>query len=275
MLTQYVNPPLNRLRIFEMIKTTNFPLVWITGASTGLGRALAVKLAAHGSKVVVSARNQEKLCTLAAEAQSLAGDIFAIPLDVTDKERVKHAYSAITRDYGIPDLCVLNAGTYIPMDAAIFSADTFAKQIDINWMGVVHALDAIIPDLVDRGSGRIAVVGSVSGYRGLRTAAAYGATKAALINMCETLHMELADYGIKVQIVNPGFINTPLTAKNDFRMPSLMPVEKAANALHRGLLSDRFEITFPMRFTWMVKLMRLLPYAIYLPLISWVTKKKS
>ena len=121
------------------------------------------------------------------------------------------------------------------MDATIFSADTFAKQIDINWMGVVHALDAIIPDLVDRGSGRIAVVGSVSGYRGLRTAAAYGATKAALINMCEALHMELADYGVKVQIVNPGFIDTPLTAKNDFRMPALMPVEKAANALHRVL----------------------------------------
>ena len=96
-----------------------------------------------------------------------------------------------------------------------------------------------------------------------------------LLLICAKLYMELADYGIKVQIVNPGFINTPLTAKNDFRMPSLMPVEKAANALHRGLLSDRFEITFPMRFTWMVKLMRLLPYAIYLPLISWVTKKKS
>ena len=170
--------------------------MWITGASTGIGRALAVKLAAHGSKVVVSARNQEKFAHWLQKPR-VHGRYFRNSIGCYGQERVKHAYSAITRDYGIPDLCVLNAGTYIPMDAAIFSADTFAKQIDINWMGVVHALDAIIPDLVDRGSGRIAVVGSVSGYRGLRTAAAYGATKAALINMCETLHMELADYGSK------------------------------------------------------------------------------
>ena len=253
----------------------DFPLVWITGASTGIGRALALRLADHGSTVLASARGEDKLAQLAAESEGLSGDIIPVPLDVTDDDQVTSVCSAIIEEHGVPDLCVLNAGTYIPMDGAIFSAEAFAKQIDINWMGVVRVLDAIIPGMVARGSGRIAVVGSVSGYRGLRTASAYGATKAALINMCEALHMELSDHGVKVQIVNPGFIETPLTDKNDFRMPALMPVDKAAKAFHDGLKSNRFEITFPKRFTWTVKFMRLLPYAIYLPLMSWVTKKKG
>ena len=258
-----------------MTPATDFPLVWITGASTGIGRALSLRLAAHGSTVLASARGGDKLTDLSAEADGLAGDIIAVPLDVTDDHRVNAVCGAIIEKHGVPDLCVLNAGTYIPTDGAIFSANAFAKQIDINWMGVVRVLDAIIPGMVTRGSGRIAVVGSVSGYRGLRTASAYGATKAALINMCEALHMELGDHGVKVQIVNPGFIETPLTDKNDFRMPALMPVDKAARAFHSGLKSNRFEITFPKRFTWTVKCMRLLPYAIYLPLMSWVTKKRG
>ena len=258
-----------------MAQATDFPLVWITGASTGIGRALALRLAADGSTVLASARGEDKLAELAAEADRLAGDIVPIPLDVTDDLMVRTVYDNIVAAHGVPDLCVLNAGTYIPMDGAIFSADAFAKQIDINWMGVVRVLDAIVPGMVARKSGRIAVVGSVSGYRGLRTASAYGATKAALINMCEALHMELGDHGVKVQIVNPGFIETPLTDKNDFRMPALMPVDKAAKAFHDGLKSNRFEITFPKRFTWTVKFMRLLPYAIYLPLMSWVTKKRG
>ena len=256
-----------------MTSDTEFPLVWITGASTGIGRALALRLAAAGSTVVASARGEDKLAELANDAAGLAGRIVPAPLDVTDEMRVRAVHDRIAADHGVPDLCVLNAGTYIPMDGAVFSAEAFQKQIDINWMGVVRVMDAVIPPMVARGAGRIAVVGSVSGYRGLRTAAAYGATKAALINMCEAMHMELGDHGVKVQIVNPGFIETPLTDKNDFRMPFLMPVEKAAAAFHRGLQSDRFEITFPKRFTWIVKAMRLLPYAVYLPLMSRVTRK--
>ncbi len=258
-----------------MNQATEFPLVWITGASTGIGRALAMRLADHGSTVLASARDTGKLAQLEAASNDLVGHIIAIPLDVTDNDGVRAAYERIFAEHGVPDLCVLNAGTYIPTDGAIFSADAFARQIDINFMGVVRALDAIIPSMVSRRAGRIAVVGSVSGYRGLRTAAAYGATKAALINMCEALHMELGDHRVKLQIVNPGFIETPLTDKNDFRMPALMPVDRAAKVFHKGLKSDRFEITFPKRFTWTVKFMRLLPYAFYLPLINWVTKKRG
>ena len=257
-----------------MKKNTDFPLVWITGASTGVGRAVALRLADHGSTVLASARNADKLSELEALANTMNGRVFAAPLDVTSDKSVRETYEMIASEHGVPDLCILNAGTYIPMDGAIFSSEVFAKQIDINWMGVVRVLDAIIPHMVARGSGRIAVVGSVSGYRGLRTASAYGATKAALINMSETLHMELGDHGVRLQIVNPGFIETPLTDKNDFRMPALMPVDKAAAAFHQGLKSNRFEITFPKRFTWTIKFMRLLPYAIYLPLMNWLTRKK-
>ncbi len=258
-----------------MFSGSNFNLVWITGASTGIGRALALRLARSGCIVLASARGKKKLGTLVNEAEALSGRIIPVPLDVTDADEVRATYKNILVDYGVPDLCIPNAGTYIPMDGAVFSAEVYAKQIDINWMGVVRILDAVIPSMVDRGSGRIAVVASVSGYRGLRTASAYGATKAALINMCEALHMELSDYGVKVQVVNPGFIETPLTDKNNFRMPALMPVNKAAEAFFRGLKSERFEITFPRRFTWVVKFLSHLPYALYLPLMGRVTKKKN
>ncbi|PPR12216.1 MAG: putative oxidoreductase [Alphaproteobacteria bacterium MarineAlpha11_Bin1] len=258
-----------------MVGDADFNVVWITGASTGIGRALALRLAKSGSVVFASARGERKLATLANEVKDYPGSIIPLPLDVTDTAGVNKAYKNLVANKGEPDLCVLNAGTYIPIDGSIFSKEVFSKQIDINWMGVIRVLDAVIPSMVDRGSGHIAVVGSVSGYRGLRTASAYGATKAALINMCEALHMELGDYGVKVQVVNPGFIETPLTDKNDFRMPALMPVDKAAEAFYQGLKSGRFEVTFPKRFTWAVKLLRHLPYALYLPLMDRLTKKKS
>jgi short-subunit dehydrogenase len=167
---------------------------------------------------------------------------------------------------------VLNAGTYIPVNAKRLNSRDFDSQFNLNVMGTVRVLESVIPGMVKRKSGRIAVVASVSGYRGLRTASAYGATKAALINMCEALRMELGDHGIVVQVVNPGFIKTPLTDKNEFPMPFLMPVDKAVDQFYRGLLGNRFEITFPKRFTWMLKALRLLPYAVYLPMMNRTTK---
>lgn len=255
-----------------MRKSPPFPVAWITGASTGIGRALALRLAAEGCTVVASARGAEALETLEQEAESLSGRIVALPLDVTDMAAIGEARDRIVAELGLPDLCVLNAGTYIPVDAKHLRVDDFQLQFDLNVMGTVKMLEAVIPGMVERKSGRIAVVSSISGYRGLRTASAYGATKAALINMCEALRMELGDAGITVQLVNPGFIKTPLTDKNEFPMPFLMPVEKAVDRFYRGLLTDRFEITFPKRFTWMLKFMRLLPYAIYLPLMNRTTK---
>lgn len=255
-----------------MNKPPPFPVAWITGASTGIGRALALRLAAEGCTVAASARGVDGLKSLEREAESLAGRIVAMPLDVTDASAINQAYDRIATELGTPDLCVLNAGTYIPVNAKRLKAEDFQTQFDLNVMGTVKMLEAVIPDMVKRKSGRIAVVSSISGYRGLRTASAYGATKAALINMCEALRIELGDAGITVQLVNPGFIKTPLTDKNDFPMPFLMPVDKAVDQFYRGLLTDRFEITFPKRFTWMLKFVRLLPYALYLPLLNKTTK---
>lgn len=255
-----------------MTKTPPFPVAWITGASTGIGRALALRLAAEGCTVAASARGADALKSLEQEAESLPGSIVAVPLDVTDSDAIAQARDRIVAELGVPDLCVLNAGTYIPVDATKLKAEDFRVQFDLNVMGTVKMLEAVIPGMVDRKSGRIAVVASISGYRGLRTATAYGATKAALINMCEGLRMELGDAGITVQLVNPGFIKTPLTDKNEFPMPFLMPVDKAVDQFYRGLLTNRFEITFPKRFTWMLKFMRLLPYGLYLPMIGRTTK---
>ena len=255
-----------------MNKTPPFPVAWITGASTGIGRELALRLAAQGCVVAASARNVAALDSLAVESQSLPGRIVAMPVDVTDSADVERTYTKIVDELGVPDLCVLNAGTYIPVNAKRLNAKEFDSQFNLNVMGTVRVLEAVIPGMVKRKSGRIAVVGSVSGYRGLRTASAYGATKAALINMCEALRMELGDHGIIVQVVNPGFIKTPLTDKNEFPMPFLMPVDKAVDQFYRGLLGNRFEITFPKRFTWMLKVLRLLPYAVYLPMMNRTTK---
>jgi len=198
-----------------------------------------------------------------------------VAADVADSASVAQAYEAVKAALGgPPDLVVFNAGLFSPMGARDFSASLFQRHIDVNLMGPAHVLEEVLPDLTARGSGRIALVGSVSGYRGLPKAAAYGATKAALIHLAETLRLELGPAGVVVQIVNPGFVDTPMTAQNDFPMPHLMPVDRAADAFMAGLKSTRFEITFPKRFTWQVKLLSLLPYWLYFPLVRRATRSK-
>lgn len=232
---------------------------WITGASSGLGYALARRMAADGWRVAVSARRAEPLTELAKCAEPLAGDIQAFPLDVTDATAVKAAAESIERTIGPVSQAVLNAGNHQPVRAAAFDATVFQNLTDLNLMGTVHCLEAVLPRMVERRSGRIAVVASMAGYRGLPTSAAYGMTKAGLINMTEALKPELDLHGVSIQLVNPGFVETPLTDKNDFPMPFLMPLEDAAEAFYRGLRSNRFEITFPWRFAAMMKILRCLP----------------
>lgn len=251
-----------------------YPLVWITGASKGIGRALALRFARAGSTVAASARSADALADLASEADSLPGRIVPLPLDVTDAEAVAAALEKLGAAEGLPDLVVMNAGTHIPVDGTAPKAADFRTLLDLNVMGTVHVLEALVPPMVGRGSGRLAVVASIAGYRGLRTASAYGASKAALINMSEALRVELADAGVVLQLVNPGFVDTPLTEENEFPMPFLMPVDKAAERFYRGLHSDRFEITFPKRFTWILKALRLLPYCLYLPLAGAATRQR-
>ena len=246
--------------------------VWITGASSGIGRALALRFAAGGDRVIVSARDSAALTALAEDA-SVGGRIDPRPLDVTDQEAVAATCRAIDEDGGPIDITVFNAGTHIPMGAADFSPDTVRRLMAVNVFGVANGLAAVMPRMMDRRAGHIAIVSSVAGYRGLPTAAAYGATKAALINMAESLKPELDQHGVRLSLINPGFVRTPLTDRNPFPMPFLIEADKAAERIERGLNAGAFEITFPRRFTWMLKMARCLPYALYFPIVRRMTQR--
>lgn len=242
-------------------------VVWITGAGSGIGRALALEMSAAGWQVAASARTAAALDALAAECPSVR----PYPLDVTDEAGCVETVARIEREMGPIAQAVLNAGTHRPMSATAFSAGAFADLIETNLLGTVRSLAPVMAAMIARRSGRIAVVASVAGYSGLPTAAAYGASKAALVNMAEALRPELAAAGIVLQLVSPGFVRTPLTDRNTFPMPFLMPVEAAARRLRRGLGHDRFEIVFPRRLAWLLKLLRILPYPLYFPLVRRAT----
>lgn len=240
-------------------------VAWVTGAGKGLGRSVVKSLLARGWTIAVSARNERDLLTLAEEAAG--GSVIPFPLDVTNEQAVIDTAAAIEERIGPLDLVILNAGTHQPLNAREFAVKPFRTLVETNIMGVVHGLAAVLPRMIARRGGHIVVVSSVAGYRGLPTASAYGATKAALTNMCEALKPQLDRDGVRITVVSPGFIRTPLTDKNPFKMPFLMEPDAAAERLVRGLDSGRFEITFPRRFTWLLKVLRCLPYALYFPLV--------
>lgn len=245
-------------------------VIWITGASSGIGRALALRLAKDGHHIAASARNQDALARLSAEASG-SGSIRAWPLDVTDPATVTAAFGAIERDLGPIDVAVLAAGNHHPVAAKDFRAAELATLVEINLIGVANALEPLMQAMIGRGRGRIAIVSSVAGYRGLPTSAYYGATKAALINLAESLKFDLDRHGVTMQLIDPGFVKTPLTDRNTFKMPCLISPEEAAEAIARGLQGRGFEIAFPRRFTTILKLLRCLPYRLYFPLMARMT----
>jgi len=234
---------------------------WITGASTGIGRDVALQLAAAGVKVAVSARSVEKL-------QALGPSVLIVPLDVTDAGSCKVAVDRIESELGPIDLAVLGAGTYTPVAIDDLDPARFAHMMDTNYMGVVNCLAALAPRMIARRSGHLSWIASVAGYMGLPKAAAYGPTKAALINLAESLYPEMREKGVAVSVINPGFVETPLTAQNDFEMPFLMKPEDAARRTINGLAAGRFEVAYPRRFVAILKTVRLLPYALFFRLMA-------
>jgi short-subunit dehydrogenase len=246
-----------------MADSPNERIAWITGASSGIGKALALRMARDGWRVAITARSASTLAEVAAEARSLDGSLLPCPADVTDRAGMADILRRIEGELGPVNLAVLNAGSHREVAAASFDADDFRALMELNFLGAVNGIEALLPGMLARGSGRIAIVASVAGYTGLPTAAAYGASKAALINMAEALQPELAAAGVALQIVNPGFVRTPLTDRNSFPMPFLMEPDDAADAFWRGLQSDRFEIVFPRRLAWLLKALKLLPYPLY------------
>jgi NAD(P)-dependent dehydrogenase (short-subunit alcohol dehydrogenase family) len=245
-------------------------VAWVTGASSGIGAALCLGLAAGGWTVAASARRAERLQALAADERA-AGRIHAVPLDVTDEPAVTEAVAAIEARLGPVHTAVLNAGDYTPMPARSFDTALFRRLMEVNYLGVVHGIGAVLPRQLARGQGRLFVTASVAGYRGLPLAAPYGATKAALINLAESLRAELDGSGVEVRLINPGFVRTDLTAKNAFHMPALVDAETAAARILRELDGTGFEIAFPRRFAYALKLLRMLPYRLYFPLIRRMT----
>ncbi|MFP8966926.1 SDR family NAD(P)-dependent oxidoreductase [Pokkaliibacter sp. CJK22405] len=242
--------------------------VWITGASQGLGRAVAEQLAREGIRVYASARSEDKLRELAEESRQWAGEIIPLPVDITDAESVHQAVNQMCEHSGPPDLAILNAGTHIPTPVKSFSADDIQTLMNLNVVGTSRCLEALLPYCLEKNAGQIAVVASVAGYRGLPTAGGYGATKAALNNLIEALSIELISTDVRLQVINPGFVRTPLTDKNPFPMPSLMEPEEAAHAMIMGLCSRKPEIRFPRGFGWAMAVLRLLPRRLYRWLVA-------
>lgn len=232
-------------------------LAWVTGAGSGIGRSLAMRLAAAGWRVAVTARTAADLDSLAA---SLPGIIRPYVLDVADDGAVTTAVARITQDMGQIDLVVLGAGTYVPIMAAGFDRAAFEHTLDVNVMGTVNCLSAIMPAMIGRRDGHIVIMASVAGFVGLPGAAAYGASKAALNNMAQALEPDLERHNVRLSVINPGFVDTPLTRKNDFPMPFLMSTEAAVDAIMKGLERPRFEIVFPWQMGVGMKLLAMLPH---------------
>lgn len=251
--------------------------VWLLGASTGIGAALATDLLARGARVAVSARSAGKLATLTENAPAA----LVLPCDASDAESVANAWQELLRQWGGVDVAIYLAGDYVPMrawdlDMGPGMAST-RHMLDTNLVGALAFAACVVPHLLARekgdgaGPAEIAFVASVAGYRGLPKSLIYGPTKAALINFAEALALDLQPRGIGVRIINPGFVATLLTAKNDFSMPALMTPQEAAAAIIAGYRSGAFEIHFPKRFTCLMKLLALLPARLYFALVRRMT----
>lgn len=243
-------------------------IVWIIGASSGIGCALARELAMRGATLALSARRADELEKLKHELGE-QHKVFA--LDTTDADAVMHTAHAINAVFGRIDRIVFLAAAYVPMKIDALDIATTTEIIEINLTGAFNVVHAVVPLLKTQTSkGQLALCGSVAGYVGLPGGQPYSATKAAIINLAETLYSE-CNNAIDIKLISPGFVHTPLTAKNHFKMPMIIKPEQAAKEIADGLLSRSFEIHFPKRFTIVLKTLQLLPYSLCLRLTQKIT----
>jgi NAD(P)-dependent dehydrogenase (short-subunit alcohol dehydrogenase family) len=246
-------------------------VAWVTGASSGIGRSVALELARRGWTVAISSRRLDQLEAVAAEAVGLSGRVVAHVADVTDAVALAGVVEAIESVHGPLVLAFFNAGLAPYTRAGTLDITAFEQAFAVNLLGVAKGLAPVLARMAERGKGQVAVNASVAGYGGLPKAAAYGASKAAAIHMCEALKFDCDQLGIRLQVVNPGFIETPLTAKNDFPMPFLMKMDEAARRIVNGFERGGFEIVFPRRLVWILKAVNLLPYPLYFWLVAKAT----
>jgi len=286
--TPFVPTPTRRRGRRRLLAPLNPPVadwagqrVWVVGASSGIGAGLARALHARGARVAVSARRAEALREVFAQADTERADPGRpdterhapeiLPLDVNDAAAVAEACEGLRSRWGGIDLVLWVAGIYTPMRAQDLELQAARRMLDTNLVSVFGGLAAVLPVLRAQGAGGIALFSSVAGYSGLPQALVYGPTKAALINLAESLYLDLHAEGVGVYLVNPGYVDTPATAGNAYTMPALISVEEAARATLAGIEAGRFEIHYPRRFTTWLKFARILPYRPYFALVRRVT----
>tara|TARA_B100000780_G_scaffold35569_1_gene22186 strand:+ start:322 stop:1074 length:753 start_codon:yes stop_codon:yes gene_type:complete len=247
----------------------NHKKIWITGASSGIGKALALKFAKENWQVAISARRKELLDELAQNK-----NISAFALDVTEDNLVKQTFLNILNEFKEIDLCVFCSGAYDPKLEKEINKEQIKKIMNINFFGVLNCVKAVEEYFKNKKNGHISVVSSVAAYRGLPNSTGYGPSKAALTNLTESLYFDFKKHNVRISLISPGFIKTPLTNQNTFSMPFIKTPEFAANKIYNGLIKgSSFEIHFPKELTLFLKLLRILPYRIYLFLINKFIKR--
>lgn len=243
--------------------------IWITGASSGIGKALAQKFASEGWKVAVSARRKEILNEMANNE-----NITSYPLDVTDQNQINDVFSKIINEFGSLDLCVFSSGTYDPKLEQEINIKQNKFVMETNFFGVLYCIKSVEKYFKERQHGHISIVSSIAAYRGLPNSSGYGPSKAALTNLAESLYFDFKKHNVRISLVSPGFIKTPLTDKNEFPMPFIKSPEFAAEKMFNGLTKSKaFEIHFPKALTLFLKFLRVLPYKIYLFVIDKSVKR--
>ena len=243
--------------------------IWITGASSGIGKAVAEKFAKEGWQVAVSARRKEILDQMAKDH-----NISSFPLDVVDEQNCKITFQKIISEFTKIDLCIFCSGTYDPKKEKEIDIKQSRFVMDVNYFGVLNCIKTVEKHFKDKKNGHISIVSSIAGYIGLPNSSGYGPSKAALNNFAESIFFDFKKYNVRISVISPGFIKTPLTDKNDFPMPFLRSVEFAAEKIYDGLnKSSSFEIHFPKQLTLILKFLRILPYKIYLFLIYKLYKR--
>jgi len=244
-------------------------VIWITGASSGIGKALAIKFSNEGWQVAASARRENLL----KELNKKYPNILSFSLDVTDSEKCKTVSVEILNKLKNIEICVFCAGIHDPQSEKKFSLDTIRQIMETNFFGTINSINSIIDYYKEKKSGQISIVSSVAGYRGLPAAGAYCASKSALSSFAESLYFDMKRFNVRVSLINPGFIKTPMTDQNDFKMPMIKSPEFAAEQIYIGLTKKKsFEIHFPKSLTYMMKFIKILPNWIYLKFISWAMK---